>query len=1185
MAIQTRRTAGPAALAQTFDAPDSTLDSVLTPVQADRLADDRLQTAQRRALAAQIGQTQGNRHLQRMVGSLDGKDARAMPPQNGRVGAAEAKAGPDRAYDVELDQEGAAGVRFGEGKTGARPPTGRGAAVASYQQGAGAAGGRAPQQAAAVKTKEARAGAEPVSVKTEKAGATAQPRAGLPDAVGPQAGLASAEIEAKGARATTEGGMDGLQAAAAGPKSPTSPMEDPGFQSVVGDLKGMAAGLQAHAPASAKSKEAQDAAVSPPNEMEGKAKARHVEKMDRQQPKPFDRAGFLSALMSKILAIAPKTLSEADRFAKSGKVGSVKNELTGQVAKGKQKAQDSIERTAKEAPDASGLSPKKSKALSPVAAGASPEVDASQAAPKSKTAPEVEAPLQESSDTLDQQMSEADITEEQLAKSNEPEFQGALEAKKGAQAHAATAPQGYRESEKAILAQAKAGAQTGAQAGVEGMHGLRGQLLPQVAGLQGQAKGKDEQARSQVASHIEGIYAATKQKVKGILGKLDGTVNQRFDAGAKAAKRAFEGYVDRRMKAYKRKRYKGVWGKGKWVKDKLLGMPSAVNAFYQKGRDLYVAKMKGTLEQIATVVETGLTETKATIAKGKQKVTAYVNSLPQSLQQVGLDSAQEIQGRFDELEQGVADKQNALVDSLAEKYESNLKQLDAQIGQMKKANRGLVGAALDKLSGVIQTVKKLKDMLLSVVKGAASVITGIIKDPIGFLKKLLGAVKLGFKQFVGNIWKHLKAGFLAWLFGALAGAGIEIPETFDLKGIFGLVLQVLGLTAEAIKARVGKIIGEKNVERIEKVWGFISALISGGLGGLWKYAKDYLGDLKAMVVDQVKSWLIKNIITRAVLKLVSMFNPVGAFIQACMTIYNVIMFIVERAQQLKSLVEAITKSVAMIVKGGVKTAAGWIESALARAIPVAIGFLARLLGLGGIGATVKGIITKARNKVGGVIDKVIKKVAGFVKGIFGRGKAEARKAVKATPEQKKKVRAGLAAIDVGEKRYLKDGKISRKDAERVAVRVKQAHPVFASIKVVDGGNTWDYDYAASPGKRKPGEEKGDELPTLVFTRSSFPNIAKNIRAALNEGKPEVLTRLAGRSKIRANRRAALRGAPRPAAGMSLDEYPMASTHEGGAGSRVMAVPANEQNSQGGTMSSFYQKHKLVDGDKFRVKVG
>lgn len=55
--------------------------------------------------------------------------------------------------------------------------------------------------------------------------------------------------------------------------------------------------------------------------------------------------------------------------------------------------------------------------------GAPPsEIGANKAAPKSKGQGEVEAPLQEDSKKLDQQMAEADITEEQLASANEPEF-------------------------------------------------------------------------------------------------------------------------------------------------------------------------------------------------------------------------------------------------------------------------------------------------------------------------------------------------------------------------------------------------------------------------------------------------------------------------------------------------------------------------------------------------------------------------------------------------------------------------------------------------------------------------------------------------------------------------------------------------------------------------------------------
>jgi hypothetical protein len=56
----------------------------------------------------------------------------------------------------------------------------------------------------------------------------------------------------------------------------------------------------------------------------------------------------------------------------------------------------------------------------------------------------------------------------------------------------------------------------------------------------------------------------------------------------------------------------------------------------------------------------------------------------------------------------------------------------------------------------------------------------------------LKAVKAGFEGFMGNILTHLKNGLMGWLFGALAGAGLVMPKSFDLKGILSIVLQVLG---------------------------------------------------------------------------------------------------------------------------------------------------------------------------------------------------------------------------------------------------------------------------------------------------------------------------------------------------------------------------------------------------------
>jgi hypothetical protein len=64
----------------------------------------------------------------------------------------------------------------------------------------------------------------------------------------------------------------------------------------------------------------------------------------------------------------------------------------------------------------------------------------------------------------------------------------------------------------------------------------------------------------------------------------------------------------------------------------------------------------------------------------------------------------------------------------------------------------------------------------------------------------------------------------------------------------------------------------------------------------------------------------------------------------------------------------------------------------------------------------------------------------------------------------------------------------------------------------------------------------------------------------------------------------LRGQQAAGPGKSLDEYPFASTKQGGSGACVSAVCAREQSVQGGQISQFYKKHNIKDGDSFNVRV-
>ncbi|NTU64346.1 MAG: DUF4157 domain-containing protein, partial [Chloroflexi bacterium] len=88
---------------------------------------------------------------------------------------------------------------------------------------------------------------------------------------------------------------------------------------------------------------------------------------------------------------------------------------------------------------------------------------------------------------------------------------------------------------------------------------------------------------------------------------------------------------------------------------------------------------------------------------------------------------------------------------------------------------------------------------MPILRRAAAVFRTIISDPIRFVGNLVRAGVQGFRQFSGNIRTHLVNGLVGWLTGALSGAGLTLPATWDLRGILSLVLQILGLTWQNIR--------------------------------------------------------------------------------------------------------------------------------------------------------------------------------------------------------------------------------------------------------------------------------------------------------------------------------------------------------------------------------------------------
>jgi hypothetical protein len=379
----------------------------------------------------------------------------------------------------------------------------------------------------------------------------------------------------------------------------------------------------------------------------------------------------------------------------------------------------------------------------------------------------------------------------------------------------------------------------------------------------------------------------------------------------------------------------------------------------------------------------------------KSKVTEYLSAFPalaaainSAIDRTVNAAVQAVNAIADRLKAGVT----ALVDALG-------RAIDAALSFYQNALKGAVALVGAVLTGDFAAAARMVFMaacsalgidagrLLEILGKAGDALSLIFKDPIGFLGNLVGAVRQGFEQFMTNILRHLASGLMGWLFGALEGAGIQLPSEFTLKAIFGLVMQVLGVTYDRIRAKIVRLIGERAVDVIERVWGFVSTLISEGPAGLWEEIKEYLGDLKDVIFDAIKDWVVTKIVQAAVTKLVTMFNPVGAIVQAVLAIYNTVMFFIERINQIIALVESVVNSIYKIATGAIGDAANWVESAMARTIPVIISFLARLIGLGGISEKIRNIIEGIQERVDRAIDMVIQKIARGITGLVSAGRA------------------------------------------------------------------------------------------------------------------------------------------------------------------------------------------------------
>ncbi|MFJ8327782.1 hypothetical protein ACIQ9D_29175 [Streptomyces anulatus] len=767
-----------------------------------------------------------------------------------------------------------------------------------------------------------------------------------------------------------------------------SPAQSARFRAVKADVAGKKTRLAAHAPAASESKASQDAAVAPPDDKEAQGKAANAEKMNAAKPGEFDKKAFIDAVNKAIDSQAPKNLDEADKFAKSGKADQVKAEVDGKVTDGKETSAKDIDTATKAPPDTAAAKDKDVTPLTPDQAPANPGAPSvTDAVPEKQ--PAAVTDFSEGPAENDKAMADAEVTEDQLAKGNEPEFNEALSAKKTSETDAAKAPAKGKAAEDQQLSTAKENAAASGAQAMAGLTATRATAGKQVDGGKNDTKSKDEKKRAEVTAKLRHVYDGTKKDVEDTLSGLDKKVDSAFTSGEKSARDAFTADHKSRMKKYKDKRYSGLMGKGRWIKDKFAGLPKAANDLYQESRKLYVSRMQTVISQVADIIGAELGKAKARIAKGRTELKAEVDRLPADLKQFGEEAAKDFAGKFDDLEATVNEKSEQLVQDLAQKYTAALNKIDEEIKKLQEANKGLIDKAKDAIVGAIKTINELKNLLLGILAKAASAIMKIIKDPIGFLGNLVKAVGAGLNLFITNIADHLKTGVVSWLLGTAVKAGLDLPAKFDLKGIIQLIGSMLGLTWDNIRTRVTrKGVPDEAMSAVETSVPVAKNLAAEGPAGAVKEIQAEAGDLKATILGKLTTYLIPTVLIAGITWIISLLNPASAFVRAVKGIIDIVTFIVTQSAQIADFVNAVLDAVIAIANGGQAGVPKLIETALATSVPLLIGFLAALLGIGGLANKVKSVFQSVSRPVTRAIDKIVDFIAKKGKALWNKLKGK-----------------------------------------------------------------------------------------------------------------------------------------------------------------------------------------------------
>ncbi len=505
-----------------------------------------------------------------------------------------------------------------------------------------------------------------------------------------------------------------------------------------------------------------------------------------------------------------------------------------------------------------------------------------------------------------------------------------------------------------------------------------------VTGTEGQQTamvGSEQQMRAQVGRRAEELFRTAQQQVNTLLTPLQQNAMNKWEQGKALLTSQFRQRLDR-VERWVEQEYGGVIGS---IVQFVAGLPDWVTEEYDAAEKDFGDGVCALIREISTEVNSVVMACEEIIDNARQEINALFDNLPEELQGWAEEQRSQFSERLDGLQNQVTEAQQNLTQGLVERAAQSVQEVRQEIHALREAAKGLLGRIADAVNAFLEDPAKfIIEGLLSllgiapaafwaVVNKIDQAINDIADDPENFTNNLLSAIGQGFQQFFDNFAEHMLNGLLEWLFSGLGSVGVQIPTDFSLSSIITFFLQLMGISWERIRRLLAKHIGEENVALIEKAYELIANLIEMGPEGIFEMIKEQLNPQSILdqVLEAAVDFLIEALIKAVSIRVIALFNPVGAIVQAIEAIYKVLKWIFENAARIFSLVETVVNGISDIIAGNVSGMATAVQQALARLIAPVVDFLAGFLGIGDLPDKIADTIKGFQDWIEGILDRVI----------------------------------------------------------------------------------------------------------------------------------------------------------------------------------------------------------------------